>query len=154
MKLYFDSSSKTIRNIVVLLLFLWLTELHSLLWHLAPKFMNQPFDLFIQPGYHRVDISLEWWCKTTFDDLLFCSALIMASKYVMNRKIAIVLRWIGIYYVLDFAAFLWNYKSSFEYFYSLLGVTTVIFILLLAKHKQKRGLIIDIEKGTDYEKED
>jgi hypothetical protein len=154
MKIYFDTSSRTIRNIVVLLLFLWLTELHSILWAWKPKLLDSTLDLFLQKGYHRSDISLEWWIKTFFDDLLVIVALNVAAYYVMNKKIAIALQWIGFYYAADLILYFWNYKSAPWQFCSLLLFTTVIFILIIIKRKQKRGMIIDIEKAGENENDE
>ena len=144
-----QGSSKTITIIVVLLLFLWLTELHSVLHHWLPKRLNQPLDHFLEPGFHRKDISLQWWVKTFFDDIFVVVGFNVAAANSRNQKLAIVFRWISIYYLFDIFFFWWNYKHWPVEFYGLLCVTSVIMLLLIVKRRQNNTLIVEFE---DYEK--
>src|SRR5579872_7347626 len=149
MKFYVDSNSKTIYNILVLLFFLWGTELHSMLWYWHPEAMEQSYNLFLQPGYNRYDVSLEWWCKTFFDDFMLIAAFNVAANHITNKKLAVTYRWLSVYYAWDLLLFIWNYKSIFSAFYVLLGITSVILILLLVRRKYKKSaIVVELEKDV------
>ena len=136
----------TISVAAILLLFLWLTELHSILYKIVPETMTKPLDDFLQPGYSRKDISLQWHLKTYFDSFMVIMALVIASHYIIiiNYRLGLIFKILTIYYVIDLILFQWNYKSFPEAYYSLIFVTTIIVILLfvpLKKEKQYAKII-------------
>lgn len=133
---------------VILLSFLWFTELHSILYKFYPKQMDKICDLFIEPGYHRKDVSLEWFVKMFFDDFIQIIGFFMAGRYIQksNERVGVIFKLLSFYFVIDLFLFIWNYKSNYESYWALLLITTIIivFLLLPMKHTKPTGRIIDI----------
>jgi hypothetical protein len=130
----------TISVAVILLLFLWLTELHSVLYKIAPKEMNRMVNDFIQPGYNRNDVSMEWHIKTYFDNFIVIVAMFVASFYIniINYRLGLIFKILGMYYVVDLFLFQWNYKSFPEAYYSLILITTIVIVLLFVPLKKEK----------------
>lgn len=127
---------------VLLIVFLVLTELHSIVDALFPAEAQKKYDLFLSPSFH-MKLSVQWYLKFVFDDLFLIVFAFVGAKvaYRYSYKLFLVMWVIFGYFVFDLASFFWNYKSSFRAYWAVLFFAAVGIILLVwPRRKKEEGL--------------
>lgn len=117
-----------------------LAELHGYMgdiWHDMNKIM---VDWFWSP-YFKMQLSIQWFVKTWFDDALYIFILYAFAKTVIDRSMKaylIICMWM-LYHLADMVCFMWDYKQS-RYIYSALlwcCVFSTFFLILPKENKMK-----------------
>lgn len=66
--------------------------------------------------------------------------MFVASFYIniINYRLGLIFKILGMYYVIDLFLFQWNYKSFPEAYYSLILITTIVIVLLFVPLKKEK----------------
>lgn len=123
---------------VLLIVFLILTELHSIVDAIWPEFAQRKHDLFLSPSFH-MQLSVQWYLKFAFDDLFLIVLAFVGAKVAArySYRLFLVMWVIFGYFVFDLISFFWNYKSSFRAYWAVLAFAVIGIILLIWPRKKK-----------------
>lgn len=127
---------------VLLIVFHFLTESHSVVSTINKEFGDRTFDLFIDSDYHR-QLAVKWYLKMNFDSLLVLVILFLWHKtaaYQSRRLFFTLAIWV-LYHMIDLALFWWNYKSSWPTYWAMLAVAISLTIIILAPIKEKAKVV-------------
>ena len=127
---------------VILLIFHFLTESHSLISTISKDFGDQRFDLFFAADY-KMQLPFKWYLKMNFDSLLVLVIVYLwgrTAAYYSRRLMYTLGIWV-LYHTIDLWMFWYNYKSSWWVYWSMLIFTIPITVMLLIPIKEKAKVI-------------
>lgn len=124
---------------ILLIVGLFLTEAHSILYIIAPDIANEPVNVFIDPPSFQ--ISLEWVVLNICQSLyIICLAFAGAKASIyFSSKLFRIMCVAFCYGVVDLFMFFYNYKREPYMFYVLVAacISSIVFLIMPEKKKSK-----------------
>lgn len=131
-----------------------LTELHSFAMSYYPKVLNMQVDFFLYKSFFNIEVqkmSPIWYLKMLTENLLYLVLFFIVTQ--LEKGFSIKMFYIFsinfVYHSFDFVSFIWNYKSTYQLHWAVLGLITALQLLIIfvVANKNKSKYIIMEEKS-------
>ena len=127
---------------VVFILGHLLSEVHGFLWDLYPEIETVKVDLFWSSKFH-MQLQIQWYIKTLFDDFLYVLILFAFAKSVLERSVKLYMICIVfmIYHMADIFCFMYNYKQDRLIYWALGWCSTAATVILILPQENKMKMV-------------
>jgi hypothetical protein len=107
-----------------------------------PEFGDQEYDLFISSDF-KMQLPVKWYLKMQFDSFLVLLILFLwgsTAQYYSRRLFYTLTIWV-LYHGVDIWMFMYNYKSTWWVYWSMLIFAMAIIIISVIPIKEKAKIV-------------